>query len=363
MSIKDEVFSILPREKGGSTASNRFDYQKNWAICKILELHAKPDDYLVSFEYHDDIIIFDSSLDPQKISFFQVKTQTEKVTHWKIGDLLKRSKNKAGQLKNSYLGKMYDNIIKYKGQVESLCFVTNAKIKGSLSNNVNCDDVLGFKCGELCDVDLNKILDGLKIEYSLSDLGNFKDIMFFKVGQLSIAKHDQLAKAELADFIEAKFPGKKYQVVTLYKNIFEEVRRKSNVEETITDFQTLKEKKSISRDDFEKYLAMVTSDDKLELTISRVEGRLNAEQIDFDFVRTFKRYAKLYDVERSNHSNQMLKTLIAKSKNIVDKSSCRGATLWVTLDCLFVEAKQNITTASFIDDDYLRTILLFHLYE
>ena len=363
MSIKDKVFSITPRESGGPTASNRFDYQRNWAICKILELHAKPEDYLMSFEYHDDIIVFDSSSDPKKISFFQVKTQTDKKTHWTIKALLKRDKDKKGGLKNSFLGKMYDNIVKFTVEVEALYFVTNARIKGKLSNDVSCDDVPGFKCAELCNADLNTILDGLKMELSLNDLGNFKDIMFFKVGELHIKQHDQIAKGALVDFIQARFPGRLYEAVPLYQSIFDEVRRKSNVEETITDFQTLKDKKSISRDDFERHLQLVNNGSSIDTTIASIEGRLNAEKVPFNFVRAFRRYAKLFNVERMNHANRLLKTVIDGSKPIVDADTCDEATVVATLDCLVAEVRRKIAAASGVNDDYLKTILLFHLYE
>ena len=362
MNIKDRVFSVVPRENSGPMASNRFDFQKNWAITKILELHAKPGDYLVSFEYHDDIIVFDSSSDPKKISFYQVKTKTEKAAHWTVNALIKRESGKKGPL-NSFMGKLYDNIIKHNDDVLSLTFVTNSRIKGKLSNDVSCADISGFCCNQLCDKDLSTIIDALKAEHSLNDLGNFKNIMFFKLGELDINHHDQLAKAQLADFIDSKFPGAKYQIVPLYKSIFDEVRKKSNVEEVIVDFETLKRKKSISRDDFDKYLEVVTKNSSIESTMASIEGRLNAEQVSVSLIKTFKRYAKLFEVERMNYANRMLKTVIDESNLIVKASACDEATLWATLDCLFAEVKKTIAAASFIEDDYLRTILLFHFYE
>ena len=45
--IKINICTVKPREGSGSSISNRFDFQKDWAICKVLELHEKTEDYLI----------------------------------------------------------------------------------------------------------------------------------------------------------------------------------------------------------------------------------------------------------------------------------------------------------------------------
>lgn len=76
MSLVEKLKKIKPRENSGSISSNRFDYQKNWAICKLIEL-SKQSDFLLAFEFYEDIIVFDSSTVPNIIDFYQVKTKNK----------------------------------------------------------------------------------------------------------------------------------------------------------------------------------------------------------------------------------------------------------------------------------------------
>lgn len=55
MVLKDEILQIEP-ELSGAVSSDAFDYQKDWAICKLIELHEQGSDYAVVFEYHEEII-------------------------------------------------------------------------------------------------------------------------------------------------------------------------------------------------------------------------------------------------------------------------------------------------------------------
>ena len=50
--------SILdtPRENAGSISSNRFDFQKDWAICKLLELHEQKTDYVLILDFQEDTL-------------------------------------------------------------------------------------------------------------------------------------------------------------------------------------------------------------------------------------------------------------------------------------------------------------------
>lgn len=86
------IFAEKPRENAGARDSNRFDYQKNWTIVKLMELHTTGQDYLLAFEFHEDIAVFNSSADPTQVDFYQVKTN--KDPQWKLTDFAKTKKGK-----------------------------------------------------------------------------------------------------------------------------------------------------------------------------------------------------------------------------------------------------------------------------
>jgi len=358
--LKQNIIRIRPRENSGSSSSNRFDFQKNWALCKILELHEKPNDYLVTLEFHDDIIIFDSSTDPDKISFYQVKTN--KSPNWTINGLITRKKSKDGKLMNSYLGKLYAHIENFKDSVTSLNFITNNKIKGKLKSGVKCEDTFEFCCDDLEKNELDKIIQGLKEEHSLNALKDFSSITYFKLGELSIDKHSELTKIKLAEYIEKKFPDVKYQISPLYKTIFDEIRKKSNVEKEITSFDELKKYKSVSRQDFEYYLESIKSSDSIKELSSSIENRLNSERADFSTIKSFRKNSKIYEIKRMTYNDKALKNVEREIKQAIMK---------LDSDLSLVESSNKVlknldlekVITNNIDKELIQTIIFYQLYE
>ncbi|MDP3682434.1 MAG: dsDNA nuclease domain-containing protein, partial [Ignavibacteria bacterium] len=85
MMLKDKIVNTKPREKAGSTSASRFDYQKDYSICKLIESHLTSNDYIIIFDWHEDLIIMDSELNPQTVSFYQIKGK--KTGTWTIKQL------------------------------------------------------------------------------------------------------------------------------------------------------------------------------------------------------------------------------------------------------------------------------------
>jgi hypothetical protein len=59
--LLDDLLEKPQRETVGSDTSSRFDYQKNWAFCQMLRRHMDGADYLVAFEFHDDVVFLEPS--------------------------------------------------------------------------------------------------------------------------------------------------------------------------------------------------------------------------------------------------------------------------------------------------------------
>lgn len=361
INIKDYIEKIRPRENSGSIATNRFDFQKNWALCKILELHQKPDDYLLTLEYFDDVIVFDSSTDPKKISFYQVKTNNK--PNWTLNSLLSRKKGKNGDLQ-SHLGKLYDHIEKFGDAVESLNFVTNNKIKGKLKNNTNCHDTSQFCCADLGKNELDKIILELKKEYTLNTLKKFEKVTFFKLGELSIEKHTELTKASLADFLDKNLPSVKYQIAPLYKSIFDEIRRKSNVEKPISNFEELKIKKSISRENFNSYINELTKVEDFKHIQTSIENRLNSELVDFDKIKLFLKYSSEYEIKKMSYNDKNLKRIERIIERFIAENNIDlRFGLFKSMENIFLNIENSLTKNLTMNNEMIKTIILYKLYE
>lgn len=360
--LKEKIFTIAQRENSGSSSSNRYDYQKNWAICKILELHKKTDDYLLTFEFHDDIVIFDSSLDPYKMSFYQVKTK--KAMHWTLRSLVKREKGKSGKLLGSHLGNLSEHLLHFYDLINSLNFITNCKIKGTLKNEVKCENVDSFKCSELSEKDQKLITESLKEEHDTLDLKRFSDITSFKLGELDIDHHVEITKGKLASFLDENYPNTKYQIAPLYKAIFDEVKKKSNIEILFRSFDELKKKKSISRNDFNSYIIALQDYIEIKDIADSIENRLNNENAEFNYVNIFRKKVKEYEILLMQYNNTALKILEKKILNILSQAeSIIKSTLIDTVNSVFELLELENYNKNLFDEDLIRTIIKFKIYE
>lgn len=120
--LSDKLVSTKQREKSGSLAQDRFDFQACWGITHLLDLHESMADYAIAFEFHDDILVIDHAAGPTKVRFYQVKTKDAGL--WAMKEITQRTKGKTG-LKPSIAGKMFSNKEKFPAETEYLGFVSN----------------------------------------------------------------------------------------------------------------------------------------------------------------------------------------------------------------------------------------------
>ena len=65
MSLKDLLVQDKPRDTSGALSSDRFAYQHNWALCRLLFMHQDKNDYVMTFDHHEDVTVLDSEDSPK----------------------------------------------------------------------------------------------------------------------------------------------------------------------------------------------------------------------------------------------------------------------------------------------------------
>lgn len=297
-----DVFSkALPRETAGARSANRFDYQKSWALCELLELHHTRQDYLLVFEHHEDIVVLDSSVNPQSAKFYQVKTKTN--SNWTLNNLCKKGSSPTDL---SVLGKLFANNNEFDDNVEALVFASNR----GLSTKLSCGQKgIVYECVEFAQLvteDKKKVWETVKADNN--DYCDINALTKLKILRSALQPEDHVSasKGRLADFFEIRHPHQPIQVSLAHKTISDEIKRKSNYELIPKNPSELLRNKSISRDEFESILKIVsqaiTPD---ELWIEAVQA-LTAEGFNFLEQRKIKNEWHMYSVERMNAANEYI---------------------------------------------------------
>jgi Cap4-like dsDNA endonuclease family protein len=245
--LLDGLVSKPQRETAGADSASRFDYQKNWGFCEMLRRHMSGADYLVAFEFHDDVVFLGSSSAPTSAEFFQVKT-IRSATPRKLASLTaQRSKNT-----NSILGKMFANFA-------GICSAHQVKV--ILVSNIAFE----FADADFCAKDLDPKYRGTIIEKLKAELPSFSesqiDNLHFVITGVSIDAMQSFLHGEAMELFKMRF-GEEHglNVHGWVRLLQSEIGRKNNyASDKVASVPDLISKKCIGRVAVEDSLSLIST--------------------------------------------------------------------------------------------------------
>lgn len=346
-----------PRETSGSRSSNRFDYQKNWSFCKLLSLHLEGKDYLMIFEHHDDVVVFDSQDNPSFATFYQVKTK--KTGHWTIGPLIKSEK---GDVTKSILGKLYSNYLNFKDHVNRLVFTSNQNISAKLEiggKSLDCDLVTFSQLSSSEKERIQKAVEGTEQNYC--DFVGLSKLVVHKT-DLRLEDHTAITKGKLVEFFERLHPEKPVHIAVVYKTIFDEIRRKTNNEHGCSNVPELRAKKGVDRSEFEKMIRVVLQYRTPEDLWTEAHQLLCAEGYGALKIRQLRSDWQLYAVDRMDVNNEPLiqiRSSICSKINDLERSGF-GSGLKDLTSAVLIQVKNNYGAECY-SDSYMEAAILYEV--
>lgn len=306
MELRNKIIEQKPREKSGTSSSNRFDYQQDWAICKLLELHQSGNDYLLVLDYHDDVVVLNSAENPTEMSFYQLKTKG--AGNWTLKAMLKRGRGTSGELP-SMLGKLYGCKLSFPQHTLSLNFVSNASFSVELKDaKQKSVDMRTICFSDLSSNEILNIISELKTEHALADDPDLIDITFLHVSDLVLNDRETYVKGKLSDFMESLNPDGKFKISLVYTTIFDEIKRKNNYEHELNDFDDLVKYKSVSRGYFQTILKNFNVDNSCDELWQLSLPSLSNELPPLAVLRLREAWRK-HEIERMDGTNQVLRSI------------------------------------------------------
>lgn len=126
------LLPLKPKDRGGAVSSRGLLFQKHWALSLMLSEFQKGNDFIILFDYLDDVVLMRKIGDKETISFYQIKT--------KETDIWNESKICNGNCK--ILSNLFANYISYKPYIEDLKVISNAAFQrdGQILNVFNFSD-------------------------------------------------------------------------------------------------------------------------------------------------------------------------------------------------------------------------------
>ncbi|MEM9411403.1 MAG: dsDNA nuclease domain-containing protein [Planctomycetota bacterium] len=264
--LKD-LISKPQREVAGASTAARFDFQKCWALCEMIDRHCSGQDYVVAFEFHDDVLFFDAETNPNEVEFCQVKT-SQSAKPRQLSSITSRRKPR-----NSIIGKMLKN-------VEGLADYPSAKLV-LVSNTV-----FEFSDTIICAKDLEEKYRAKLVEKITDELPTLNedilDRIHFQVVQIPVEQVETYLRGKAVDLFESRFGSDFTEAVLPWlRAVIGEANRRNNFPpDSVSDVPTLIEKKCIGRSFVETSLDVVEARHRPAPQIGNLVGKLLMEGWD-----------------------------------------------------------------------------------
>jgi hypothetical protein len=278
--LGDLLILTRPIEVSGSRSHNRFDYQANWALCRLLELHSTGDDYVIVLDYHDDVLVLDSATDPTKVLFYQVKSKSS--GEWRRSDFTATHKNS-----RSIIAKLYNHYIFFAKNVAGLTFVTNAGFSVRLTNDSKATACDTFTYSELHQKEQAEIETAICNQLTTSAPIEGASLLRFERCSLSHTDHTNHALGKLIDFLENISGSNDLAFKTVnafFRSLKMEILRGCTEESSPASFSELCKLKAISKSQFDSMISRVLASVPQPNWTDIIRQRLTVEGVSF--VRT-----------------------------------------------------------------------------
>lgn len=305
-SLKDILASHPPRETSGSRSYNRFGFQKDWIVCKILELHATDKPYLILCDYHEDVVVLDDELDPLSVDFYQIKTLQS--NNWTLKKLTSRPKAKRGVPQPaSILGKLYSCYILAPDHTKALHFVSNARFAITVEGGSDGTTLESIHCNQIAHEGLTSLKHSIAVEIGECLLPE-KPSLFFEVSTLSLQDHKGHTKGKVEEFLETVLPDREHRASAAYRVLSDEVERKTIHEGSISEYSLLTGSKGIGRTTVNRLLSSFCTSNLDDYWVD-VRFRLVNEGVPAMRMEAIRHGWRQYQVERMHPDNESLQQL------------------------------------------------------
>lgn len=355
--LSEVLLLVQPRERAGARSGAALSFQKDWAICELLNRHESAQSYLLACEFHDDVVVVEDPNGEAHMHFFQVKVK--RTGTWNIHNLT----TPVGGESMSIVGKLYDNKLKFPTNTASLSIVSNAPFKIKLAKGKEPSASRQAIClAEAAEDEREVARNAVQGEHHLSEPPAFESYTHLRVTDLSVGDSSGHALGKVERFLSRRAPMRKRHAEPFYRTLFTEVTRLSDHVAPVTSYDEFLQYKALSRDRVEGFVEMTVADLDLDQGWTSLESRLNSEGLAYSRILAIHSAWRHYEVDRLDVRLRP----ITKLRSAVNAWIATHPTFSRLTDVLNeLETDDHVRTArsNLFSVDYTAAVALMEIYE
>lgn len=356
MAFLDILNDSLTKERGGRHGGKGHEFQRYWALCHLLQVDLKKDDYLLLLEFIEDVAVMNSDIAPDKMELFQLKKKEGSPSKWTKATLAKPPKEG-----KSILAKLHDSKSIAKDETSAIAFVSNAPVELKLSSG---DDPMGLSEFSASQIDAGLLTD-LKSSVAKElgcDVGeiDFANLKFIR-SPLAMDDLENHATGRVSTFLATKFPDHSPRADVLCKAIYSEIKVKATSTEEAANFGDLKRIRGISKQQFSAMVALTLSRKSDSDVIAGFLTGLAQESVPYVQRDAIKKAARRFIVEKAGRGSSLLHLLQDKVEKLLQEIPNDLVTSWEVANWIVeqVLAQAAGTDFSMLDRDYMIAATLY----
>jgi hypothetical protein len=250
------VASAKPREKAGAHTMARYGFQVHASILKMLDLHRGGDDYRAVFDHFDDLMVFDKADQPEKVDFFQIKSQAGGA--WTLKQMT--SKKGKGSPPVTFLGRLHHHMTAFGKMVSRLGFVSNLAFRLKLADGKETtDDHYVIRSTDLHADEISSLKIAVSKDAAKVPAVDGVHLLVFERTALGLMDQDSLVKGRLLDFFHERGDADYVPVISLYETLRGNVLSKAGVTQEFTTTAEFYDRKTLCRADIQAMFSRATA--------------------------------------------------------------------------------------------------------
>ncbi|HYD71448.1 dsDNA nuclease domain-containing protein [Azospirillum sp.] len=268
---------LLGGEIEGSRSSDRFQFQADVSLLKILERHRTKQNYRVIFDYIDDLAFVDDSDDPDDIKTYQIKGWDGKACCVSV-----MAKKDGKVAPRSIVGKMYKNVVIFSGKITETGLITNAPLKIKLKSGGVCGaGVRSLRGSQISNEEWKKLEKAISDDHPGASTQSYRNIFLIERSEIGIQGHREAIYTIIRREMEKRgaIPDVS-PIIAASHLLIESVESKINVGEKPSDYIALCARKSLCRSDIENILQKPAQETNFHGSWPIVERELVGKGID-----------------------------------------------------------------------------------
>lgn len=250
------VASAKPREKAGGHTMARYGFQVHVSILKMLDLHQIGADYRAVFDHFDDLMVFNKADQPEKVEFYQIKSQSDGT--WSLKDMTRKKGKGAPPV--TFLGRLHHHMAAFGNTVSKLGFVSNLGFKMKLADGTSTtDDDITIRSTELHSHEIAVLKAALADDAVGPPAVDGSHLFVFERTPIGLIEQETFVKGRIVDFVHTRGDAAEaVPVISLYQTLLGSVFTKTGATQEFTNQTEFYDRKTLCRADIEAMFSRAT---------------------------------------------------------------------------------------------------------